>query len=236
MTAANGQSVTKPLSIVVSTLVTLWPGTTVPGVVSAGDTNSVELGVKFRSTVNGSITGIRFYKASTNTGTHVANLWSSTGTKLATATFTGETASGWQQVLFSSPVPITANTIYVASYHAPNGRYSINSNYFATTGVDSPPLQALANGVSGGNGVYAYGATSGFPTQTWNASNYWVDVVFSPGPAPTLSSIAVIPASPTISTGSTQPFTATGTYSNGSTRESDEPSHMGVLEHECGHY
>ncbi len=180
VTAANGQSVTKPLSLVVGTVVTLWSSTTVPGVVSAGDSNAVELGVKFRSTVSGTITGIRFYKGSTNTGTHVANLWSSTGTLLATATFTGETASGWQQVLFSSPVPITANTVYVASYHAPNGRYSISSNYFTTTGVDSPPLQALANGVSGGNGVYAYGATSAFPSQTWNASNYWVDVLFQP--------------------------------------------------------
>ena len=68
----------------------------------------VELGLKFRSDVAGTITGIRFYKASTNTGSHVANLWSSSGTKLATATFTGETASGWQQVNFASPVSITA--------------------------------------------------------------------------------------------------------------------------------
>ena len=180
VTAANGQSVTKPLSIGSSTLVTLWPGTTIPGLVDAGADSPVELGVKFRSDVNGTITGIRFYKASTNTGTHVANLWTSSGTLLTTATFTGETASGWQQVLFSSPVPITANTVYVASYHALNGHYSANLNYFATTGVDSPPLHALANGVSGGNGVYAYGSTSNFPNQTFNTSNYWVDVVFQP--------------------------------------------------------
>ena len=218
VTAANGQSVTKPLSIIIVNVVTLWPGTAVPGLVDGGADSPVELGVKFRSDVNGSITGIRFYKASTNTGTHVANLWTSSGTRLTTATFTGETASGWQQVLFSSPVPITANTVYVVSYHANSGHYSADVNYFATTGVDSPPLHALANGVSGGNGVYRYGSTSGFPTQTWNASNYWVDVVFSSGPAPTLSSIAVTPATPTISTGSTQQFTATGTYSNSSTQ------------------
>ncbi len=217
VTAANGQSVTKLLSIGSSTLVTLWPGTAVPGVVDAGPDSPVELGVKFRSDVNGTITGVRFYKASTNTGTHVANLWTSTGTKLATATFTGETASGWQQVLFSSPVPITANTVYVASYRTLKGHYSYNGNYFAT-GVDSPPLHSLANGVSGGNGVYAYGATSAFPTQTYNAANYWVDVAFSPNPPPALWSLAVTPATSTISTGTTQPFTATGTYSNGSTQ------------------
>ena len=58
---------------------TIWPSTTVPGLVDQGPDSAVELGVKFRSDVAGTITGIRFYKASTNTGTHVGNLWSSTG-------------------------------------------------------------------------------------------------------------------------------------------------------------
>ena len=128
----------------------------------------------------GYITGIRFYKASANTGTHVGNLWTSSGTLLATATFTNETASGWQQVNFSSPVAITANTVYVASYHANVGHYSDDQNYFQGAGVDSPPLHALADGVSGVNGVYAYGSTSSFPNQGWRSSNYWVDVVFQP--------------------------------------------------------
>ena len=42
----------------------------------------------------------------------MADLWSATGTLLATATFTNETASGWQQANFSNPVPITAGTTY----------------------------------------------------------------------------------------------------------------------------
>ena len=134
--------------------------------------------MKFRSDVSGYVTGIRFYKASTNTGTHVGNLWTSTGTRLATATFAGETASGWQQVNFSTPVAITANTVYVVSYHTNGGHYSDDQNYFATKGADNAPLHALANGVSGSNGVYAYGSTSIFPSQSWNSSNYWVDVVF----------------------------------------------------------
>ena len=195
---------------------TIWPGTAVPAVAADPDTAAVELGVKFRSDVNGTACGVRFYKGSTNTGTHVGKLWSSGGTLLAQATFTGETASGWQQVTFSSPVAITANTVYVASYHAPNGRYAVNEGYF-TTGVDTPPLHALQDGVSGGNGVYLYGA-GGFPTNTFGSSNYWVDVVFIPGTAPTLASIAVTPANPTIQTSATQQFTATGTYSDSSTQ------------------
>jgi Domain of unknown function (DUF4082)/Bacterial Ig-like domain (group 2)/Putative Ig domain len=197
---------------------TIWPSTTVPALVDAGPDSAVELGVKFRSDVAGTITGIRFYKSATNTGIHVGNLWSSTGTRLATATFSGETASGWQQVTLSPPVAITANTVYVASYRSPNGHYSANLNYFATQGVDNPPLHALATGVSGGNGVYAYGATSTFPTNTYNAANYWVDVMFSPQAGPTLVSIAVTPANPTVTVGGTQQFTATGTYSDASTQ------------------
>lgn len=177
-------STTRNLSIAVSTAssapVTIWPSTARPTQVDGGADSSVELGVKFRSDVPGTVTGLRFYKASTNTGTHSGNLWSSTGALLASATFSGETSSGWQQFSFSRPVTIAANTVYVVSYHCGNGHYSISQNYFATTGFDAAPLHALANGVSGGNGVYRYGAGNQFPAQTWNTSNYWVDVVFVP--------------------------------------------------------
>ena len=158
---------------------TIWPSNPVPAIVDGGDPGAVELGVKFRSDVAGFITGLRFYKASTNTGTHIGNLWSTAGTKLATATFSGETPSGWQQVNFASPVAVQANTVYVASYFAPNGHYSGNLNGFAGQGVDTPPLHALADGVSGANGVYGYGAASVFPVNTYQSLNYWVDVVFT---------------------------------------------------------
>jgi len=140
----------------------------------------VELGVKFTSSVNGHVTGVRFFKGLTNTGTHVGNLWSSTGALLATVTFTGESGYGWQQANFSSPVAITANAVYVISYFSPTGDFSVDRNYFAATGVNSPPLQALMNGgTSGVNAVYGYGSTSQFPTSSYQSSNYWVDVVFS---------------------------------------------------------
>ncbi len=158
---------------------TIWPPSVVPNVVSDSDTASVNLGVKFRADVDGFITGIRFYKGPNNTGTHIGTLWTSGGAQLATATFTNESASGWQQVNFANPVPVTANTVYVASYLAPNGRYAGDNNYFATAGVDNPPLRALQNGVSGGNGVYAYGSSTAFPSSTYASSNYWVDVVFT---------------------------------------------------------
>ena len=157
---------------------TIWSASTTPANIT-GDSQPVELGVKFRADVSGVVTGIRFYKGTTNTGTHVAHLWSRTGTLLATATFTNETASGWQQVTFSTPVAIAANTTYIASYHTNAGNYALNGGYFLSGGADNPPLHALANGVDGPNAVFVYGATA-FPTQTSNANNYWVDVVFTP--------------------------------------------------------
>src|SRR5262249_44332128 len=95
----------------------LWRPTNGPTATSGGDTNETEVGVKFRSDVAGFITGVRFYKGTMNTGTHVANLWSLSGARLATEMFRNETPTGWQQVNFPAPVPIAANTTYVASYH-----------------------------------------------------------------------------------------------------------------------
>lgn len=133
--------------------------------------------MKFTADVNGRVTGVRFYKGASNTGTHIGNLWTSTGQLLATVTFANETASGWQQATFSQPVTITSGTIYVVSYHTNAGYYSADGGYFATA-LNNAPLHGVANGTSP-NGVYAYGGTQ-FPTGSYNATNYWVDVVFSP--------------------------------------------------------
>ena len=98
------------------------------------------MGVKFRTDNDGVITGVRFYKATGNTGTHVGSLWTSNGTLLATATFNSESPSGWQEVGFSTPVTVTANTTYVVSYFAPHGHYSADTSYFKQGGYDNPPF------------------------------------------------------------------------------------------------
>ncbi len=157
----------------------IWSPSAAPLNTFVGSDPNVELGVKFKADVDGTISGLLFYKDPGNTGVHVGNLWSSSGQLLATATFTGETTSGWQQVNFSPAVSVTANTVYVASYHTTVGYYYDDQNYF-TSQYDNAPLHALQDGVSGFNGVYAYGASSSFPNQGFNASNYWVDVLFNP--------------------------------------------------------
>jgi methionine-rich copper-binding protein CopC len=191
---ASGNTMTTPVSwsfttaaAVPSDTVSVWSSSVTPAVTADPDNAAVELGMRFQSDVDGLVTGIKFYKGTGNTGTHVGHLWTSSGQLLATATFTGETASGWQTVTFSTPVAINANTVYVVSYHTDTGHYADDQGYFASSGVDSGVLHALKDGVNGPNGVYAYGASGSFPDQTWNSSNYWVDVLFSASAAPTVT-------------------------------------------------
>ena len=171
--------------------VSVWNPSVAPRTLDSFDGTPVEVGMKFRSDVAGSITGVRFYKAPANTGTHIGHLWTSAGTLLGDATFTDETTSGWQQASFSKPIPIAANITYVVSYFAPNGRYSADTGGLSSAGVDNAPLHALREGVDGPNGVHLYGSISGFPSSTFNSTNYWVDVVFADTSAPRISGVSV---------------------------------------------
>jgi chitodextrinase len=177
--------------------VSIWSASAVPEVASSGDTSANELGVKFRTDTNGYITAVRFYKGPNNIGQHVGHLWTSGGTLLGTVTFSNETASGWQQANFATPIQVSAGPTYVVSYFAPKGGYAQNTSYFASGGVDSAPLHALAANVDGANGVYHYGS-SGFPNYAgYASSNYWVDVVFNTAAPPPPPPPPPPPAAPT---------------------------------------
>ena len=184
----NGESQAESLTLVLCPC-SLWPSTAQPVNPASTNKQAIEVGMQFTSNVSGYVTGVRFFKASTNKGTHVGNLWTSTGTNLAKVTFTNETASGWQVAYFPSPVAITANTTYVISYHAPQGHNAADNGSF-TTAVSQLPIQALADGQDGPNGVYEYGA-SAFPTTGASATNYWVDVI--------LNTVAAVGTAPPVS-------------------------------------
>jgi hypothetical protein len=147
-------------------------GGSTPAVTSFSDDSAIEVGVKFKSSVAGTVRGLRFYKGAQNTGVHKATLWTADGTVKATGTFEHESSSGWQTMLFDEPVSIAANTTYVASYHTTRGYYAVNLNGFADT------IQNGALTVEPGGGLYRYGS-SDFPTGTSN-HNFWVDVYFFP--------------------------------------------------------
>ena len=164
--------------------VSLWGnGTPVLAVTNAQDNGGgigATLGMKFRSTVAGYVTGVKFYKGSSNTGPHVGRLYTASGTELAVVTFTGtDNASvGWKTARFSNPVLINPNTTYVIAYYSPLGYFAYSDFYFQTSGFTNGPLTALQNGVDGLNGVGNYGPT--FPVFSFQSRNYWVDVLFAP--------------------------------------------------------
>ncbi len=151
-----------------STTSTLWSNSVIPAVASANDTSRGRAWPKFTSDTAGSITGVRFYKGASNTGTHVAHLWSASGTLLASATFIDETATGWQQVSFASPVAIAANTTYVVSYFARCGWVCVEPELlYESRGWTMASFTHRRAATSSGNGVYRYGTSSGFPTSTF---------------------------------------------------------------------
>jgi hypothetical protein len=144
------------------------------GTGSAGD---YELGMEFRSNIAGTVNAIRYYKAASESGTHVGKIWSSSGVLLASVTFTNETGSGWQQQALATPLAIQANTTYVVSVNA-NTHYVTTANGLAST-ITNGNLSAVADG---SNGIYNQ-TPNLFPTQFWNNSNYFRDIAFAPTPS-----------------------------------------------------
>jgi hypothetical protein len=153
--------------------VSIFASSSVPGHPAWPDGDPVQLGVRFTTSQAGSVTGIRFYKGAGDAGTHTASLWSATGDLLATADFTSETASGWQNVYFATPVAIQPGVEYRASYHTTWSAYATDSGALANPTTNGP-LSTLANG-----GAYSY--STGFPDQAVS-HNYWVDIHFVASP------------------------------------------------------
>jgi hypothetical protein len=138
----------------------------------------IEVGVKFRAGINGYISGLRFYKSTNDTGSHTGSLWTLNGTLIGRGIFTNESASGWQELTFNTPVAITANTTYVASYHSPTGYYAETTPYFSDE-VTKGPLTAISStDPDGPSGIYKFSPTPVFPNVNYDRDNYWVDVVF----------------------------------------------------------
>ena len=141
--------------------------------------------MKFRSDVDGFVTGIRFYKGSQNTGTHVGSLWTTSGQRLATATFTNETTSGWQEVTFALagrdhgehhlrrllPHHLRATTPGTTTTSPPRA---------STTRRCTPWPRACRRQ----RGLRLRRHVRRFPQQFLASSNYWVDVTFTTSTGP----------------------------------------------------
>lgn len=180
--SASSQSDHLPVA---ATLILPWSqtllGDRLPGTAVQADTKAVEVGVRFRSNVPGTITALRFYRGLRNANGYVARLWTSSGALLAQVPVTDGAIPGWQEVALPSPVSISANTTYVVSYYSSNGQFARDVDGLLNA-IVSGNLTAPSSASIGGNGVYVYATGGGFPNASYKNTNYWVDVRFVPAP------------------------------------------------------
>ena len=156
----------KSASLTVTPMPTQTIFTTQVPALNVNNGNVYELGTRFSSAKDGKIIALRFWKAVGESGTHVARLWSDSGTLLGAVTFTSETSSGWQEQALSPTIAITASVAYRVSYN--------NNVAYAKTdsGLTVPIVNGDLTGIascSGGVGL--------FPSVA-NASNFFADVRF----------------------------------------------------------
>jgi Domain of unknown function (DUF4082)/Bacterial Ig-like domain len=133
---------------------------------------SYELGTKIVATAPAQLVAIRYYRDSSETGTHVGRVWSSTGTLLASVAFTGETSSGWQTQALATPLTLTVGQTYVVSVGI--NAFFVMTNFGLQTQLSNGPISTDVT--LGKNGVI--GSAAGvFPTSSYQSSSYFVDAV-----------------------------------------------------------
>lgn len=159
-----------------------------PKVLADSDTAGVELGVAFTAIRAGTITAIQFYRSSAQHAAYAGSIWSDDGDKLATAKIPARDSAGWQTAYLRRPLRVSAGRSLVASYYAPHGGYAATNRAFTR------PAKRNGFSLPASAGVYQYGPRSDFPTHSWQASNYFVDVLFRPGSNPPQPTPSVPPA------------------------------------------
>jgi hypothetical protein len=157
--------------------------------------NGLEVGVKFQSSTELTITGIRIYRV--DPAPLRASLWDSTGTLLAQGMFNEGGSEGWQDLAFAAPVTVVPGTTYVASYFTPATKYAFSYEYFAGQGRTVGPVTALPSTAGDPNGVHCYddAPCDSFPVRGYKNSSYWVTPLWqapenqTPGTPPTGSTV-----------------------------------------------
>lgn len=132
-----------------------------------------EMGMKFTAKETGPVKAIRYYKTAGETGSHTGRLWNAAGVQVASASFTNETASGWQEVALNTPYMISAYEEYTVSVNS-NSEYAYTAGELATSIVNGP-LSTIA----GANGVY--GTPGQYPVSHFQGANYYRDIVYERG-------------------------------------------------------
>jgi len=142
----------------------------------ASNTDVASTGVYWSADVDGTCTGGRYYNSATTPhGAGTIKLWTNAGVELASKGFTVESGDGvgWYDVLFDTPISITAATQYVIS----------NSFFTAYYSSTIPwPGQTVSGNLQDHTAKWNSTANV-FPT-TDVGNKYWIDVLFDAGDIP----------------------------------------------------
>lgn len=150
----------------------------VPAGPATDDAAAVTLGMRFTTSRRGYFSGARFYKSTASSPRYTLTLWDDAGRVLWTRDAEFGTRTGWVGLRTEDDeVLLEPGRTYTVGYFTPIGRYAITYDFFRSQGVENGPLRAPGVG-DGGNGVFAYGPSSTFPTRTYRDSNYHVDLSF----------------------------------------------------------
>jgi hypothetical protein len=185
----------------------------------SSDNDDYELGVRLTFGQAGHISAVRYCKTPGESGVRTGRVWSSSGTLLASATFTNETTSGWQQANLATPVAVAAGQTFVISVNSPaDGGYAYLNRGFSSA-LTSGPISAAAEA-----GVFS-DTPGNFPTRTYQFSNYYRDVVFDvPG----------VPARTPLQSWQTTWSAVQATSSIAPGADPDDDGHPNLLEYALG--
>lgn len=154
---------------------------------------AITTGVRFTVDADTTVSAIRFWVPTTNTGTYTVALYETTaadpggtGTLLRSASAASGTLTPdtWNNVAIT-PQAITTGKIYTAAVHSSSGRIVATGAVFSGAGISNGGINLLQNGSDpnppglGGafNGVFIEGASLAYPTTAFNTTDYFVDIV-----------------------------------------------------------
>jgi hypothetical protein len=126
----------------------------------------VELGVRFAVDRPGRLNAVTFERGAYR-GAVTIRVWGQGGILLHEHV-EPPTTSGRTNATIDPPVQVQPGTDYVVSYYTPEGGYRATENFYIGTLLHAPYI------VRADAGVYRYGEGGGFPTDTWNHSNYTI--------------------------------------------------------------
>jgi len=166
----------------------------------------------------GQVTGIRFWAPATNTGTYTVGLWQVTaddspaGSGAGTLLASGSVAAASVTANAYNTVPITPVSVdtlhaYRAGVHSSSGRIVATGAAYAGAGISNGNVTAIQSGAdpvligSLLNGTFNEGPSLAYPSDAFNATDYFPDVEFTTTPPVDAVLAATAPAATLVAFG-----------------------------------